>query len=414
MKIVHINFSDTHGGAAIAANRHCVAMRKKGIDAYLLVSHQYENNKSYIVRIRKNKVKAFIIEKIFYYSQKVILNLLKPIGVFSFPVLGNSLCKHPLLLEADAIYLHWINHSMVSIAEIEHLLQMGKPVFWYFHDMYPMTGGCHYSLECNKYETECNKCPFIKNFSLFDVAQKQLQSKIRHWNRYKNLHIVTPSLWLGKCAKKSAVFKNNNILHCPNIIDTDKFKPIDKKVAKLLFNLNGDKRTIMFGAENVGNIYKGWNYLRDALNLLDKDQYQCLILGGYNEVLEKSIQLDVLFTGYLHDEYSLILAYNAADILVTPSLADNFPNVILEAMSCGTPCVGFKVGGIPELIIDRETGYIANYKDADELAKGIKWCVQESTHYLALGQKARSFIINHCSYHRVLELHTELNLIKRL
>ena len=70
--------------------------------------------------------------------------------------------------------------------------------------------------------------------------------------------------------------------------------------------------------------------------------------------------------------------YNAADVYITPSLQENLPNTIMEAMSSGTPCVGFNIGGIPEMIDHKLTGYVAEYKSSEDLAKGINWTLFEA------------------------------------
>lgn len=83
--------------------------------------------------------------------------------------------------------------------------------------------------------------------------------------------------------------------------------------------------------------------------------------------------------GRLNDEYSLSLLYNAVDIFITPSLADNFPNTILEALACATPVVAFNTGGIPDLVKHKLTGYLAEYKSSKSLAQGIEWILAHLT-----------------------------------
>ncbi len=79
--------------------------------------------------------------------------------------------------------------------------------------------------------------------------------------------------------------------------------------------------------------------------------------------------------GFLQDEYSTALVYNAADVFIVPSLADNLPTTVQESLSCGTPVVGFEVGGIPDMISHKKNGYLAKYKDSGDIAEGIKFCI---------------------------------------
>lgn len=152
--------------------------------------------------------------------------------------------------------------------------------------------------------------------------------------------------------------------------------------------------------------------LEGVYSKLDKDKYECLVFGYVDEKPFEGLDIDVHFTSYLSDDYSMILVYNASDVFVSSSLADNYPNVIVEAMSCGVPCVGFDIGGIPDLIKHEITGYLAKYKKSSDLTKGIEWIFEDASRYHQLTLNARNFIVNHCSYGKVLTLHRELGNIQ--
>jgi glycosyltransferase involved in cell wall biosynthesis len=89
----------------------------------------------------------------------------------------------------------------------------------------------------------------------------------------------------------------------------------------------------------------------------------------------------------VNDDKKIVDVYNAVDVFVLPSLEDNLPNTIMEAMACGVPCVGFKVGGIPEEIDHKKNGYVAEYRDSKDLMNGIEWVLQEAD-YNAICQAA--------------------------
>lgn len=408
MNILHINYSDRTGGAAIAANRHNEAMNRAGLSSKLLVVKKDYKQNSNIVAIRNNKKRLFIYTQLLNLLHNWFTKTYGTFATFSFTFWGFSLCKHPLVKNADIIYLHWVNSSMVSIKEIERILMLGKPVFWYMHDMNPITGGCHYSLDCDKYKSKCFDCPMIKRKQIIDLVKYQFQQKKNRWSKYANFNIVTPSLWLSECVKNSQIFKEHQIFRVPNVIDTHLYKPINKLFAKRLFNISETKKLLLFGADNVNSPYKGWVYLKEALSLLNPDEYECLIFGERNNAIIQSLAMKVTFTGYLYDDYSLISAYNAADVFVTPSLADNFPNVILEAMACGLPCVGFNTGGIPDLILHKRTGYLAKPKDYIDLAEGIKWVI--SSDYLDLSNTVRRSIVDNYSFEKIIDIHKELKI----
>ena len=94
------------------------------------------------------------------------------------------------------------------------------------------------------------------------------------------------------------------------------------------------------------------------------------------------------------DEETIVNIYNAADVFVTPSLEDNLPNTIMEALACGVPCVGFRVGGIPEMIDHQKNGYVAELRNSVDLAKGIAWVLgadQKTLSQQALHKVARNY-----------------------
>ena len=178
--------------------------------------------------------------------------------------------------------------------------------------------------------------------------------------------------------------KNKPVYYIPNILDNTLFKPTDKNVAKQILNIDANETVIAFGAISVNSPYKGWAYLQKALELLKQEDtvknISVLIFGSaYNKEIADAIPFKTRFMGYLLDEYSTALVYNAADVFIAPSLAEAFGYVVMEALSCGTPVVGFNVGGIPDMISHKENGYLAKYKDAADVSEGIKFCLQNNT-----------------------------------
>ena len=145
-----------------------------------------------------------------------------------------------------------------------------------------------------------------------------------------------------------------------------------------------DKRLILFGAQRITDERKGFRYLKEACEHLVQQAPELagkmgvVVLGGDAEAVQSALPLPVYTVGYLSSEREIASLYNAVDLFVTPSLQDNLPNTIVEAMSCGTPCVGFNVGGIPEMITHRADGYVARYQDSEDFARGIVWCLDES------------------------------------
>lgn len=369
MKVLHINWSDIAGGAAIAASRHNQAMRQAGIDSKMLVLSKRSND-PYVIEHKTSNFSKFLI-KVF---EKLFIMRYHYFASWSLSLFGFNLVDEPVVKDADVVIMHWINNFTMSISTIEKLLKLNKPVYWFMHDMWPLTGGCHYSLECEKYQSHCGKCPMNhqkKGSRLtHDLSYIQFEQKNKSLSRYENLYFITPSQWLADKVKNSALFGNHKIFVCHNVLDLDVFTSQDKLYARERLGLPQNKKLILFGADNLSNPYKGWPYLQEALShpIIDTE---CVLYGACNIDLQKQIPMKVHTLGKISDLKKLVDLYSACDVFVTPSLADNYPNVIIEAMACGLPVVGFASGGIPEMIDDNKDGILVREYSSSELHKAI-------------------------------------------
>lgn len=394
MKIVHINATDARGGAAIACMRHNEAMNSIGLKSEILVS----NHPTGFERILRSIYFRLNIKR-----EKKLLS----IANFSLMDFGMPLYKNPILRDADIIFLHWVCANTLSIKGVERILQLGKPTFWYMHDMFPFTGGCHYALNCTEYMKKCMDCPQIGNSSLKNMASIQLEKKIKHWGQYTNLEFIAPSIWETECAKKSILCQGHKVHTVPNLLNTDVYKPIDID-SKSLFSLDPTKKTILFGANRINSPYKGSKYVRECLKMLDPSKYEGLVIGKADINFISDLPIRVLQTGFLSNDNSIVKAYNACDTFLMTSIAESFGQVVAEAMSCGKPCVGFPTGGVVDLIKHKETGYLTCSYDSHELKKGIDWLFSDNTRYKKISTLARNQIIENNSYLKVMDIHSEL------
>lgn len=405
MKIVHINAADCGGGAAIACSRHCEAMIKAGYESCMLVVSKKGHQK--FVPHSQWGWRSLLSTYYRVMSTKHIKKM-NVTGDFSIMHYGLPFHKVQSVKDADVIFLHWVNGNALSIEGVEHILKLNKPTYWYMHDMFPITGGCHHSLSCDGYTMDCGNCPLINCDSFKSEAYKQLKQKIKHWSKYNNLEFIAPSEWLADCIKKSVLSQGHKIYVVPNVIDTSIYKPLDID-AKSILGLNQQKKTILFGAASMNSIYKGTKYAHDCLMNLNPDLYEGIVIGTADKDFLRNLPIKVIETGFLNDDLSLSIVYNACDTFIISSIAENYPNVVLEAMACGKPCVGFRTGGIPDLIHHKETGYLTEEKTADSLLKGIEWLFEESIRYEKLSRNARLQILSNNSYEQLLKIHSELN-----
>lgn len=377
-KVVHIQYSmESAGRAALRLQK---AFSNVNVESGIV---SLQNSMQAVPDIKYLGIRARLICRIedkiqAYLTRKVI----KQMGSFSYPVLGTNVAKFEEVKNADIIYIHWALKGLLNFRSIKQIARLNKPVIIFLHDMWNITGGCHHSFTCEKYKTEgCNNCPMFPGDKKNDLSAKEFKKKLRLYSKYDNLYFVSPSRWLYTCAKESLLTKDKPVFYIPNILDNTIFKPADKTTAKQILNIDANETVIAFGAITVNSPYKGWAYLQKALELLSQDDslknISVLIFGTeYNKEIADSIAFKTRFMGYLKDEYSTALVYNAADVFIAPSLAEAFGYVVMEALSCGTPVVGFDVGGIPDMISHKENGYLAKYKDAKDVCNGIKFCLQ--------------------------------------
>ncbi len=401
MKIIHINCSDDSGGAAIASRRLCESMIANGIDSKLVVLRKNKDC-SYIKGIGGGFKRFFhrVIERIIFKIEKII----DPVASYSLMINGRDFWKNKDVEEADIIFIHWVNSGTLSINGIKKILELSKPTYLYMHDMFYITGGCHHSFGCTDYEKSCSNCKITKNRLFFDgLSQKQLSYKINLWSEYTNLSFIAPSSWLADLTKKSSLAKKHDIFRIPNVIDTNIYKPTARTPE--LYGLDRNKFTILFGNASFDSPYKGIRYIVECLHKLDPNKFQCIIIGRDINNAFKNLPIQSAFTGYISSDLELVQAYNSCDVMIISSIAENYPNVIVEAMACGKPCVGFNIGGIPDLIIHNVTGMIASEISADKLLESIVYLENNTELYEAMEKNCRQHILVNNSYSSINKIY---------
>jgi len=312
--------------------------------------------------------------------------------LFSVQWLPDIITSRIAALNPDVVNLHWIGDGFVAA---EALSEFNKPIVWTLHDMSAFTGGCCYSQECDGYTKSCGNCPILGDNKSWDLSRWVWQRKAKAWQNLK-LTVVTPSKWLADCAKSSSLFKNSDIRVIPYGLDTGTYKPCDRQTARNILNLPQDRQLILFGALNSSNKRKGFSLLQQALKQLsnyENSQNWELIVFGASQPKEKlDIDLKTHYLGTLSDDISLALIYAAADVFVAPSVQDNLPNTVMEALACGTPCVAFQIGGMPDLIEHKQNGYLAHPFATEDLAQGIAWVLESRQRWQVLSSRAREKI----------------------
>ncbi|TVZ27525.1 glycosyl transferase family 1 [Gillisia sp. Hel_I_86] len=384
LKILHLQYGSSK---ASPGNRLHKAFLEAGANSSLLSLYGEIDAEENICSLER---KARWVSKMNNWVESYLKRrMTSQFGIFSYPVIGSNISEMNVVREVDVIYIHWVLNGFLSIKNIEQLVKLNKPIIFFMHDMWTITGGCHHSFGCDKYMEHCHNCKFFIGDKKNDLSTSEFKRKKKLFSTYDNVYFIAPSKWLFNCAKQSALTKEKPVFYIPNYLDDKIFKPFEKNVAKKILNIDKDDIVIAFGAISIGSPYKGWEYLQKALEIMEEDgnfkNVSILIFGsGYNKEVAEAIPFKTKFMGFLTNEYATNLMYNAADVFLAPSLADNLPYSILESQYCGTPVVAFNTGGIPDLIDHKNNGYLANYKDSHDLATGIKYCIDNDVKGYAL------------------------------
>ena len=419
MKVLLVNTSDHTGGAAIAALRLLKALRQEGVDATLLCrDRSLPAERTDVVSLKPSpwlKVK-FALERLEIFLR----NGCSREGLFAVDTarLGNDITQLPEFKEADVIHLHWTNQAMLSLAGLRRILQSGKRVVWTMHDMWPFTGVCHNSDDCTRWLTGCGQCPQLRKPAHRDLSAQTYARKKAAYAAGR-FTAVGCSQWLTGLAAQAPLLSTQQVTSIPNPLDTTFYSPAEaegqnsKAEIRRILSLPADKRLLLFTAFKLTDPNKGIDYLIESLALLCqehpelKEELGIVLAGRGAEELRGAFPVPAFPQGYVTDEARMRDLYQAADLLVMPTLMDNLPNTIAEAMACGIPCVAFSVGGTPQMVDTGLNGYLAECRNSLDFAEGIAR-VLGSKSYDALCRNARKKALAAYSEKAVAEQYIEL------
>jgi tetratricopeptide (TPR) repeat protein len=388
IKIFHLCIQD-FGGAGKAAYRLHNGLRQIGMDSTMLVMNKKSGDPSVKVlppavhgKLQKSKnfstyLSPLWSQQLLRWQKELTKYPNRPIGLEMFTDALSDIQIEQIqdIRDADIINLHWI--AGILDYPTFPLALKDKKIVWTLHDMNAFTGGCHYSGDCEKYKESCGACPQLGS-AIEDDLSRQIWNQKYYAFQNLDLNIITPSKWLANCASKSRLLSRFPINIIPYGFPLDIFKPYPKAEIRKALNIPENAKVILFGADSVVNTRKGFLYLLEALKSLPPNkEYVTVVLtfGSFPKGLQINTKHTIYSLGSIADENQLSLAYSAADAFVIPSLEDNLPNTVVEAMACGVPVVGFEIGGIPDMIEHKKNGFLARPRDVASLLEGIEWAL---------------------------------------
>ena len=410
---MHLNTYDGNGGAGRACVRLNRALLSQNIESKVIVHYKFGKNTE-IGDFNTNLLqKAYtaatiILERI--WAKRYLKAIKTP---FSFAWFGRSVIHNPDVRAADIIHLHWVNHGFLNPKHIAEITKLNKPVVWTFHDSNAFTGGCHVRYECDHFKQECGNCPLLKNAGPDDQSHQIWKQKSVAYQKL-DFTIIAPSIWMEKSIGESSLMRGKAVRQIANTLETDTFKPMDKQLAKEKAGFAKDKFIFLSGfMPSRKDMHKGTSYLLESLELLKirvgakSENIELVVFGNRGTEDLPDFPFKTSFLGTINDDEKLALCYAAADAFLIPSLEDNLPYTVMESLSCGTPVIAFKTGGIPDMVKHEFNGCLADYRSSESFADGMEWIINHPDRE-KLDQQARQTVMDNFSEEIISKKHIDL------
>jgi glycosyltransferase involved in cell wall biosynthesis len=387
MRILHLAKHESSGAGRAALRLH-QGLLDIGMDSHALVNEKTSRLSS----VSNTKLLSTRLTELEYIlADKFLSKRLSPsAGFFSINVTPSLFLKQIAAINPDVINLHWVGSEFIRI---EALKKLKVPLIWTLQDMWPFTGGCHYSENCDRYTASCGQCPQLKTVQRRDLSSSVWHRKHKAWENL-DLTVVAPSSWIADCARKSSLFGSRRIETISFGLNTNRYKPIDQKVARQALGLPADKQLILFGAlRATDDPRKGFHLLQPALQKINRSvqtgRFACVVFGSSTPENPPDLGCETHYLGHLNDDLSLSLAYAAADVMVVPSIQESFGQTASEALACGTPVVAFNATGLLDIVDHQYNGYLAQPYDVDDLAQGLLWVLAHPSPEQTLRKNSR-------------------------
>ena len=366
LTILHVVGGGLSNGAAKGAITLHQELNRRGQVKSLVLSNSLDSS------ARVEKLRLARLNWLFDKVKRRVMNVLfRPKGYFSTDFGGGNI-PDVMVSSADIVHIHTFSNSIINLNQISKL---NVPVVVTLRDMWTMTGGCHYSIDCFGFQTSCSSCPLSSSAALGAITRSQLAKKARVFNSNGRVTFVGISSWIVNQAQKSSALGDKAIQYIPNQIDFDKFT-ISGEIGRDEFGLKESGPVVLVGGVNLMNEYKGLKLLLGALVQLN-ERVNIVFFGSTLELDELEEFHNVVQLGPILDQERLMRLYNCADVFVSSSVQEAFGKTMVEALACGTPVVAFvNSGGADDILEHKKNGYLAKYRSEVDLARGIEWVLR--------------------------------------
>lgn len=393
LKVVLICHSDMLGGASIVTYRLMQALRYEGVDARMVVYTKISNDSNVdVISSRGMRGFKFLVERL----RILVSNGFSRENLFKVSIAntGTAIHKHPWVAEADVINLSWINQGLLSINGIRRLGSLGKPIVWTMHDMWNLTGICHHSYDCKGYKESCGNCQFLTGLSGSDLSNKIHQRK-KELYAGLNIHFVAVSNWLAGLCRQSSLLGDKPLSVIPNAFPINSFvtKPTHSITS---FNIDYTRNIIVMGAARLDDPIKGLGYAIEALNYIFDNHPEiartstAVFFGDIRNPRKfDELRFPHIHIGRINDQKVIHMIYAASKVVLSTSLYETLPTTLIEGQASGCLAVTFGKGGQTDIVEHMKNGYIAEYRDAKSVARGILWAFEQNVDRDALHESVR-------------------------
>ncbi len=412
-RVQHLAESDGGGGAMMAAHRLHTELRNLGVDSHMLVADKRTDDSasvqlqlgkdpvSYLRRRVRREIQKRRLKQFRHTKSKTLEMFTHGKGMYG----GDLVRKLP---SADVYALHWSDRLIDYHSLFAHI-EPCTPVVWRLPDMSAMTGGCHYAWDCDRFAQACGACPQLGSGVEQDLSRRVFKYKqAAYAQRDPNLTcFVAPSRWIALEASRSQLLRRFSIVHIPTGVDCNRFRPMNSLEIRQRHGLPADKPLALFVSHSVSNHRKGFDLLAAALREMPANTAITLAaIGEAPSGTDSAVPCRAL--GRIDDPDDLAALYAAADLFVHPAREENFPNVVLEAMACGTPIVAFDAGGVPELVRSGETGLLVPRENVTALRQSISDVLADSDNLRAMSHRCRAVVLAEYRQDQMAERYRDL------
>lgn len=409
IRILHLSYCDKNTGAGIAAKRihNSICHYNHSDIKSLLRINSYESNNLNTINTKKMLSKLYNFFK--KYFERILIRIFQyNDNIFHSISVLPSLKHHEINnLDIDLVHIHWVQHETISIEEIG---KIKFPIVWTLHDCWPFSSTEHY--QKNHLDHRYIRGYKIKNFFRVSEYIDKLCFFRKKSSWRNHISLIAPSKWIRDCAKNSLLMKDKQIEVIPNPLDTEVFKPINKISARKSLKIDPNKKVILFGSiDGELDPRKGADLLEDVLeNLFNKKiDFELVIFGKKNKSKNKNLftasGYRIIELGKINSNHKLATIYSAADIFIIPSRIESFGQTASEAQSCGTPVIGFDIGGLKDIVVNDVSGLLIEPYNCKKMAEGIEIVLNDEDKISKFSEASRANALNTFNYKKIAESH---------